>query len=309
MTPKTTTDSPQGVDPDTGEIVDAELLDEHGDPTSQALARIENTASIDTYDPDADKRLLAAVPVDDEWSDIEDDGDWTPAGSRSRIPHITLNRKLDGGFTLPDTGELVQEVDVVLLARGTSRAWFPRAFDGKNPEPPDCRSFDGRTADPNSPDLQNNGDCLTCPHAQWTDDPPACKASVEALVFLLDPDNSGGQFARIRFGGIAVGPFNDYWERFARRVPRKYPFAYLTHIALEAVDTDNGKFLRPRLERVRELARRDVQPLLDERDARKAEWAADIRDDVTSGATVEQPAAGPFDDEPLPTDRTGDEDF
>lgn len=289
----------QIVDPDTGEIiVEAELLDADDNPAAANLpARVETT-TIDNYTGD-DRYLLKSVAVDPEWEGI-DDGDWTPQGSRSRIPHIPLNRKLDGGFTLPDTGEVVDNLDLVLLARGTSRAWFPRLFDGKNPEPPDCRSFDGRTADPNSPDLQNGGDCLTCPHAKWTDNPPACKENVEALVFVLDADETGGQFARIRFGGIAVGPFRDYWERFARRVPRRFPFAYLTRVKLEAVDTDNGKFLRPTFERIRELPRRDVQPLLDERDSRKAEWAADIADDVSAMRADQagDTGPGPFDDAP-----------
>jgi hypothetical protein len=238
-----------------------------------------------------DANVLSILPTDDEWSDV-DPGDMTNDGV-GRIPYMGLNRKLDGGFIHPDTGEISQELEFIWLAKGKSRAQWNEAFGGKNAaSAPDCRSFDGIVPDPQSPDLKSEA-CATCPFSQWVDgEPPRCKESVEAMVFLPDPLGHG-RLARIRFGGIAVAPARAYWDSFFTRLPRRPPIAYISKAVLEPVDTDNGKFLRPRFERITELARSEAQPLIAERDQRLADWKADIAEAVVRGDVAEDIATEP----------------
>lgn len=240
-------------------------------------------------------------PTQDEWADV-DAGDLTGDVGGHRIPFIALNRKFGYGFDLAGNGEnYVTELQFVWLAKGRSRVWFREPF-GQGDGKPKCRSFDGRTADPNSPDLQNGGDCRTCPHAQWDGNtPPDCMESIEALVFIPDPSGFG-QLGRLRFSGMALAPARSYWDSFFTRLPKRPPIAYVSRCVLEPVDTDNGKFLVPRFERVTELGRREAQPLIDERAARTADWTADVADDAVAGvhhaeSTDTEFDTGPFEDE------------
>lgn len=235
-----------------------------------------------------DASVLALLPADDEWGDV-DSGDMTNDGA-GRIPYMGLNRKLDGGFVSPDTGEITQELDFIWLAKGKSRAQWDKPFGGKDAAAaPDCRSFDGITSDPQSPD-RKSVECASCPFAQWVDgEPPKCKESVEAMVFLPDPLGAG-RLARVRFGGIAVAPAKAYWDSFFTRLPRRPPIAYVSKAVLEPVDTDNGKFLRPRFERVADIPRSEAQPLITERDQRLADWKADIADSVVRGDVADDHA-------------------
>ena len=228
-----------------------------------------------------DAGVLALLPTDDEWSDV-DSGDMTNDGT-GRIPYMGLNRKLDGGFIDPDSGEITSETEFIWLAKGKSRAQWDKPFGGKDAAAaPDCRSFDGITPDPSSPN-RKAGACASCPLSQWDgDEAPKCKESVEAMVFLRD-DLGQGRLARIRFGGIAVAPAKAYWDSFFTRLPRRPPIAYVSRAVLEPVDTDNGKFLRPRFERIADIPRAEAQPLIAERDQRLADWKADIAEAVVRG--------------------------
>lgn len=228
-----------------------------------------------------DAAVLALLPTDDEWGDVGA-GDMTNDGT-GRIPYMGLNRKLDGGFIDPDSGEITSETEFIWLAKGKSRAQWDKPFGGKDAAAaPDCRSFDGITSDPSSPNLKHDV-CATCPLSQWDgDEAPKCKESVEAMVFLRD-DLGQGRLARIRFGGIAVAPAKAYWDSFFTRLPRRPPIAYVSRAVLEPVDTDNGKFLRPRFERIADIPRAEAQPLIAERDQRLADWKADIAEAVVRG--------------------------
>jgi hypothetical protein len=230
----------------------------------------------------ADEQLLSAIAADDDWADVGD-GDMDPE-SKGRIPHLILNRKLDGGFTDPETGEIVQSLDFIWLARSRSRAFWMEPF-GKGSKSPDCRSHDGIVPDPESPNLQSDR-CASCVHAQWVEDMPAnCNASIEALTFI--PDAYGeGRLARLRFGGMSVKPANDYWSTFATRVPRRPPIAFVTHAQLEPVKTPNGTFLVPKFTVAAEIPRGQANGLIAERDRRLADWQADTADDVAAGTTV-----------------------
>lgn len=236
-----------------------------------------------------DASVLALMPSDDEWADV-DPGDMTNDGT-GRIPYLGLNRKLDGGFIDPDTGEVSQEVEFIWLAKGKSRAQWNKPFGGKDAAAaPDCRSFDGITSDPQSPDRKST-ECANCPFSQWVDgEAPKCKESVEAMVFLRD-ELGQGRLARIRFGGIAVAPAKAYWDSFFTRLPRRPPIAYVSQASLEPVDTDNGKFLRPRFMRVADIPRAQAEPLIAERNKRMEDWKADIADAVVRGDVAEDHTA------------------
>lgn len=228
----------------------------------------------------------ALVATDDDWASV-DDGDLSPPDDRVGLsfPLLALNRKVDGGFVDADTGEKFRETDFIWLAKATSRAWWPEAF-GKGDAAPSCRSFDGLKADPNSPDVQNQGDCVTCPHAQWGEDNPDCRESVEMMVFLPDPAGGMGRLARFRMNGLAVAPTKGFWRSFADRMPRRPAIAFLSHVKLEETETDNGTFLVPRFSRIRELAFAEAKPIIDERDRRIAEWQEHLASDIAEGAGV-----------------------
>lgn len=239
---------------------------------------------------------LGAFSSDDPWAQV-DSGDLSP--EPARISHMALNRKVDGGFVDAETGEKVLELDFIWLAKGKSRAWWPDPF-GKGDAAPGCRSFDGVKADPASPDLQNQGDCLTCPHARWANgDPPECADAVEALVFLPDP-GSVGRLARIRWNGLSVAPARAYWGSFEERLPRRPPMSVVTHVELEGKETDNGTFLVPRFSRRGVLPFEEARPLIAERDRRIAEWQEELAADVAAaerqGDEQARPSGEPFDD-------------
>jgi len=228
---------------------------------------------------------------DDPWAGVSD-GDLSPATARS-IPMLTLNRKEGNGFTDAETGEArITALDFVWLAKSTSRAWWPEAF-GKGEKNPTCRSADGVVPDPQSPEVQSQA-CATCPQAKWESDDKdfrRCVDTIEMLVFLPDP-HGFGRLARVRFGGLAYRPTQAYWDSFSARLPHRPPIAFVSHVELEAVGTDNGVFLVPKFSRVRELSIDEARPLIEERDRRIAEWTATVAEDVATGATREAEATG-----------------
>lgn len=282
MTPTTETETETETD-----VVEGELL--------PAVAEGGDLALQDTQA----KAALAAFDSDDPWRNVPS-GDLSP--EPSRISHMALNRKVDGGFVDAETGEKSRELDLIWLAKGKSRAWWKDPY-GKGEAAPGCRSFDGLKADPNSPDLQNAGDCTTCPHARWENgDPPACAESIESLNFVPDPGGIG-RLTRIRWGGLSVAPARAYWNSFEERLPKRPPMAYVTHVELTETETDNGTFLVPRFSRGAELPYTEAEPLIAERDRRIAEWQEDLARDVTEGR-VEGPGdkGDPFADEPIVAD-------
>lgn len=245
-----------------------------------------------------DHQMLANLQTDDEWSDV-DAGDLEPNPVGGwRIPYLKQNRKtgeLGTGVMFPETGELVLTFDFIWLAKGRSRVWFEESY-GKGEKIPQCRSFDAQKADPASPQLQNDGDCSTCPRASWGPDNPdkdhPCRDSIEALIFLPDP-HGVGRLARIRWGGLSAKPARGYWDSFFTRLPKRPPIAFVSRVTYEEEKLDNGTFLVPRFERLAEISRAEAQPLIDERDRRLADWQADTADDVTAGVDAKEPE--PFD--------------
>lgn len=250
--------------------------------------------------PTDTEAVLALIETDEEWDGV-DAGDLT--GEASRIPYLSMNRKLDGGFVDTDTGEVSNTIEFVALARSKSRVYFERPYDAKGDGQPTCRSADGIVGmgayGPDS-DANPTGKCASCPMNRWSDDPQdrTCREAQEMLVFLPDPMGYG-RLARTRWSGLAVKPARQFWDSFFTRVPKRVPLAYVSKATLEPTPTANGQFLVPRFERLRELTRAQAQPLIEERDARLADFRADIADDIAEGrniADAESRGSGPFDD-------------
>lgn len=266
MTPQTTTQ--KTAEP---EAVSAELVPAADAPSGGgALAKM------------ADDTILAALPVDNEWGDV-DDGDYDPE-SKGRIPHIAQDRRNGGGFVDPETGETMLGFDFIWLAKGRSRVYFDKQFDAKKRTLPACSSSDGivpdsKIAEPMSPR------CAGCPFHQWDETTKKfpCSSSVEALVYLPGPS----RVARVRFSGLGHKPAMLYWESFQVRVPRRPPLSVVSHVELVETRTDNGTFLVPSFSVVSALPRELATGLIRERDAMLGDWKADVADDVASGRTVE----------------------
>lgn len=256
---------------------------------------------------------------DDEWAGV-DDGDLSPGGTVT-IPLYQLSRKSDGGFLNEDTGELVREVEAVLMAKVNTRAWWPEPY-GKGDDIPSCRSNDGVTPDPEVPAQQPDwkmpakGDgavpakvCAECPNSQWNgDEPPTCTEAIEFLSFV-PTDHGAGRLARLRFSGMALAKARSYWTSFQTRLPKRPPIAFVTSITLEEKETENGTFLVPAFRRATELTRHDATPVLEARDARSLEWRHAVATDERP-MVADAPADGPFDEEPAqPVDLGNGETF
>jgi hypothetical protein len=281
--------------------------------TTQAPAPIDATLTLGDPAPNL-PAVTDATPAlidtdNDPWQGVSD-GDLTGDAVGGRLPFYALNRKAGYGFLDPDTGAYETEMDAVLLGRIRTRAQWNRKFGDKAAvEAPDCRSFDGITSDPNSPDRKAEK-CATCPLSKWDgDEPPKCKESIELMVFMPDSTPGGGRLARVRFGGLAVSPTMAYWASFSTRLPPVPPIGFVTKVELDEVDCPpNGRFLVPKFRRVRELTRDEAQPLILERDRRLADWKADIADSVVTGETGDGDVGGGAVAEPYLT-APGEEPF
>lgn len=283
-------------EPEGEDVVDAELVEE----SAAGTVEVHKGAA-------APEKALVG---ENSWSDVET-GDLAPEQRTSMLTLIPMNGKVDGGFVDPDTGETDRlEYDFIWLAKSKTRSAFIRVngngeveklpFDAKNTAGPGCRSFNGTKADMNSPLLQNGGDCTTCPLSQWHgDEPPLCRESVVAMAFIPDEiggEVRGGRLVSFSFHGLSLAPAKAYWRSFDDRLPVIPPIAFLTHVSLEPKDTDNGTFLAARFARVKELSRTQVQPLIDARSKRLAEWQSVIEEDVRTQTASSGESAGPFDD-------------
>lgn len=302
-------------------IVDAELVDEPDAANLPALVDGEIEAKPDDVSRDLDPRILEMIPVDDEWADV-DTGDLAPRARR--IPYMSLNRNLEGGFTDPETLTVSRELDFVWLAKGRSRTWFDKPFKANERQRPACYSGDGLRAAPTSPALHPDwpdfsvdaktgekivptGNCADCPLASYDNEVRGgtkdkevkrCREAVEALVSIRIPDEPQAvRLVRLRFNGIALAPALSFWDSFFTRLPTKPPIAYVSHATLIETDTDFGKKLAPEFTRVGQIPRRAAEPLIRERDERVKAWLEDIADDVREGVDVdrddEQPTPNP----------------
>ena len=255
-------------------------------------------------------QVLAAL-ADDEWLDVEDGH--LGGTVQPRLPRTLLNRKADGGFTDELTGERRVDLDFVWLADTITRAWWPQAF-GKGDKAPACRSRDGISPDPESPERQA-ATCAECPLGKWqareafaVDDkaPRPCNQSVEVMGYLLDEQ----RLTLMRFGGMAVTPVERYLGALDAHVPRKPPIAYVTHVELESKETTNGTFLVPRFSVAGEIPRREATPLIELRKAKVEEWREQVAVEVAEGRSAEDETGspGPFDGPPASDTTTIDGD-
>lgn len=255
-------------------------------------------------------RVVAAL-TDDEWADV--DAGHLGGTVQPRLPRMLLNRKADGSFVDELTGERRVDLTFVWLADTITRAWWPQAF-GKGDKAPACRSRDGISPDPESPERQSET-CATCPLGKWeareafdADDkaPRPCNQSVEVMVYLLDEQ----RLSLVRFGGMAVSRVSRYLGALNAHVPRKPPIAYVTAVELEGVETTNGTFLVPRFSVAGEIPRAEATPLIELRREKVAEWQDQLASDLAEGKTGDDEAgsSGPFDDAPAGAATTVDGD-
>lgn len=239
--------------------------------------------------PTPTPRAGLSLVHDDPWAAEAATVAVAPQEARTGIRRLEYNAKAGGGFVDPETGEKVMSLDFIWLDRVYTRAWWRDAF-GKGDAKPNCRSDDGIVPTEDS-DKQSPA-CATCPHAQWTDDPPSCKESINALALVLGGDSeeteSGyeyGNLVRIRFGGLAFTPARDYFTSFFRRQPQFPSYAFVTHVVLEEEDRPpNGKFLVPRFRRdPQPLPFADAVPLKSMLGTSKPGFQADVAADVAEG--------------------------
>lgn len=245
------------------------------------------TENLPAVQPNAVEQVKAAL-ADREWDGVEDGHiGGTVAG---KLPRTLLNRKVDGGFTDELSGEVSTETTFVWLADTVTRAYWPEAF-GKGEKKPTCRSKDGITPEPDSPEVQSEK-CSTCPHSKWNgDDAPACARAIEVMAYLLKEQ----RLTLIRFGGMAVSRVERYLGALEYRIPCKPPLAYVTRCELVPEDTDNGKFLVPRFSVAGEIPRAEATPLIELRHQRVLEWQEQLNAEVAEGSAADaQP--GPFDE-------------
>jgi hypothetical protein len=243
--------------------------------------------------------------ADDEWLDVEDGHLGNTV--QPRLPRTLLNRKVgqpNSGFVDELTGERRIDLDFVWLADTMTRAWWPDAF-GKGDKAPACRSRDGISPDPESPDRQSPT-CVECPLGKWEAreafsadekaNPRPCTSSVEVMVYLLDEQ----RLSLVRFGGMAVSRVSRYLGALNAHVPRKPPIAYVTRCELVEETTDNGSFLVPVFTPNGEIPRAQATPLIELRREKVAEWTQQIAEDLADGRTSEEEGAssGPFDGPP-----------
>jgi hypothetical protein len=257
----------------------------------------------------------APIVADDDWSHV-DDGDLSPS-TGVNIPLIQLNRKSDGGFLNEDTGEVVRELDAVLMAKVNTRAWWPEPF-GKGETAPSCRSDDNVTPNVDRSPAQQPGwempakgegapparTCAECPNSKWDgDNPPPCTESIEFLAFV-PTDESAGKVSRLRFSGMALSKARQYWDGFKLRMPKRPPMAFITHIELKPEDTPNGTFLVPQFRRAAEIGFGEARPIIEVREQRQLEWRHAVATDERP--TFTEAEAGPFDGPTPPSGNTRD---
>lgn len=249
--------------------------------------------------PEQAGNILSRVgAAESEWDGL-DDLDMVPA-AQAGIPFFRTSGKLDGGL-LDAEGNQVPEVFAVLAARSLSRSYFPKSFDEDPNGRPVCWSTDGVKPAEGVPEPQA-ASCTGC--AKSFEAGGKCRKNLEMLGYLPATDNSGEvEILRFRWGGISFAPAKRYWDSFTTRIPKKHPVAYVTRITMEPTKTDKGTFLAARFERVKELARNEVEVFIADARRRKSLWQQMIAEDVADAAAQagdEDHRAGPFDDEPAP---------
>lgn len=278
-------------------------------------AKFSETPNVPAVRQSAVEQVVTALS-DAEWDGVSDGH--IGGTVQPRLPRLLLNRKAgqkESGFTDELTGDVFTSSDFVWLGDTTTRAWWPLPF-GKGDKEPACRSRDGLTPDPQAPAQQAGwqlpdkavGDipassCAACPNAVWGTEGAPCSQSVEVMIYLLDQQ----RLSLVRFGGMAVSRVNRYLGALDAHVPRKPPLAYVTHVELEEVETDNGTFLVPRFSVAGEIPRQEATPLIELQRAKLTEWVEQLSADLAEGrtrddstATTDRPAwTGDPDEEPF----------
>lgn len=247
--------------------------------------------------PDAAGDIIRRVgEVESLWDDL-DDLDLIPDAA-GRVPFIRTNGNIDGGLFIDD--ERLDYVDCVIAARSRSRAYFEKPWDEDKNARPVCWSSNGIVPDETVPHRQADK-CATCPmsfeHTPEDQRKRACRSNVELLAYV--PDANDIAIMRFRIGGISVKHAMRYWASFSTRIPKKHPIGFVTRVTMVPEQTPNGNKLAVHFERVKELAREEVEVFIVDAKRRKAMWQQMIAEDVidaTAQAGDGADSAGPFDD-------------
>lgn len=112
------------------------------------------------------------------------------------IPQIKFDGKL-GRFKSNIEETMHESLSVVMLWRKATRSFFDP--DGDFGDKPACRSFNMKTAAPDSPNIQNGGDCTTCPKAQFNEElvdgrMVGVECPLKYSIMCLDTDNNLAPF-------------------------------------------------------------------------------------------------------------------
>lgn len=191
--------------------------------TSTAVAVVEPTGALQAF-------------AENEWGDA-DSGleNWQHVGFS--LPRIISDMRPGGGWEDEVTTQKAEALSVIFLAAMPARAYWAEEF-GKGDKAPDCRSVDMVRPDPSSPN-QQSVTCGSCPHAMWTDEPPACKERINTLVFMPD----SGELRRLTISGTSVKHFRRYVSALQARAARKPIYAQVTDVSLEQVEGDGMRWL------------------------------------------------------------------
>jgi hypothetical protein len=249
----------------------------------------KTTTSVDATSTDKPGQL--AVPetagdiihrigeVESLWDDL-DDLDLIPDAA-GRVPFIRTNGNIDGGLFIDD--QPVEFVDCVIASRSRSRAFFEKPWDEDKNARPVCWSSNGIVPDDTVANKQNDK-CAGCPmsfeHTPEDQRKRACRSNIELLAYV--PDANDIAIMRFRIGGISVKHAMRYWASFQTRIPKKHPIGFVTRVTMAPEVTPNGNKLAVHFERIKELAREEVEVFIVDAKRRKAMWQQMIADDVTA---------------------------
>lgn len=229
----------------------------------------------------------ALSPVDDEWAGF-DDGLVGREAARLQMPRIVSDMRPGQGYTNEVTGERVDHLSFVWLARKWTRAaWIDengekREFGEGDPFP-DCWSDNMETPHPDAPWADKPDACAVCPLSQFgpNGEAPACQSRLN--VFAFDVEN--GHYFRTWFSGSGIKHADAYISSLKARRPARPTFAQVTDVKLVEVrgETDRTKgriWLEPEISPGPPTTPAEVGPLLATRDQFIGQWEAAVGEDI-----------------------------
>lgn len=137
-------------------------------------------------------------------------------------------------------GEKYDTIRGVIVDFVAKKAWYEGDYDKDDVVPPNCFALgfvphDALEASENSPDLQHNDGCKTCPKNAFKSAAngkgKACKDSY--ILALLPPDaEEGAALVTLSLSATAIKPFEKYVRDLARDYG-KAPYCFVTEFAFD----------------------------------------------------------------------------